>query len=155
MSKLQIDNSHFSFRSMLKSDVVSVMEIERTIYEFPWTAGNFKDCLESGYQCDILIFKNEISGYAVQMKILDDVHLLNVSVAKNFQNIGVGRFFLDNLIAESKKIELKKMVLEVRRSNSPALCLYDSLGFSEIGIRKNYYPNRNGREDAIIMGATL
>ena len=59
------------------------------------------------------------------------------------------------MIAESKKIELKKMVLEVRRSNSPALCLYDSLGFSEIGIRKNYYPNRNGREDAIIMGATL
>ena len=67
MSKLQIDNSHFSFRSMLKSDVVSVMEIERTIYEFPWTAGNFNDCLESGYQCDILIFTNEIIGYAVQI----------------------------------------------------------------------------------------
>jgi ribosomal-protein-alanine N-acetyltransferase len=89
------------------------------------------------------------------MLVTDEVHLLNLTVASDFQKKGVGRALLNFLIADALEQQAKKMILEVRRTNLAAIFLYESSGFDQIGLRKNYYPAHLGREDAIVMEMLL
>jgi ribosomal-protein-alanine N-acetyltransferase len=143
------------FRDMSSNDIDAVLGIERSIYAFPWTPGNFNDCLVEGYRCHVLIEDDKLIGYGVQMLVTDEVHLLNLTVASDFQKKGVGRALLNFLIADALEQQANKMILEVRRTNLAAIFLYESSGFDQIGLRKNYYPAHLGREDAIVMEMLL
>lgn len=140
---------------MTSSDLDSVMTIEPTIYTHPWTRGNFKDSLKSGYLCYVYESSDEIIGYAVMMMVMDEAHLLNISIAKGYQRKGLGRMLLNELIAIAKNHPAHTMFLEVRPSNKAAIRLYESIGFNEFSVRKGYYPATNGREDAVLMGLSL
>lgn len=142
-------------RPMRTEDLDAVMAIEPTIYSHPWTRGNFADSLNSGYSSWVLLLSNQIAGYALMMLVLDEAHLLNMSVAKHHQKQGWGRFLLEHMLDKAKQHKAANMFLEVRPSNVAAIALYENMGFSEMAVRRGYYPAHNGREDAILMGLAL
>lgn len=139
-------------RAMLESDIEAVLQIERKIHAHPWTRGNFADALAAGYLCQLFDFNGLISGYAILMQGVDDAELLNIGVALQYQRQGFGRQILQAMMAMARELGKQRIVLEVRASNAPAIGLYQALGFSKIGLRRNYYVAENGREDAILMG---
>jgi ribosomal-protein-alanine N-acetyltransferase len=151
----QLKPANVSFREMQASDLDAVMQIEKVNFPFPWTAGNFKDSISSGYTCLVLETGNNIIGYAVLMMVLDEAHLLNVSVAPSHKGQGLGRYLLDYMMQIGREKGGLNMFLEVRPSNTSAITLYESIGFNEMGVRPGYYPAQNGREDAVLMGVAL
>jgi ribosomal-protein-alanine N-acetyltransferase len=145
----------YKFRPMYAADLDIIMSIEPHIYSHPWTLGNFVDSLQSGYSAWVLEKHDEIIGYALQMMVLDEAHLLNLSVAKAYQKQGLGRLLLEHMIQIAKNHRAVHMFLEVRPSNISAIALYENMGFNEMAVRRNYYPAAVGREDAILMGLAL
>jgi ribosomal-protein-alanine N-acetyltransferase len=152
MSALHPD---YQFRPMVESDIDAIMEIEPHIYSHPWSRGNFSDSLVSGYSAWVLLDGAEIIGYALMMMVLDEAHLLNLSIAKAYQKQGLGRLLLEHMIAIARRQNAANMFLEVRPSNISAIALYENIGFNEMAIRRGYYPAHNGREDAVLMGLAL
>jgi len=148
-------NSQYQFRPMTPDDLDAIMEIEPHIYSHPWSRGNFSDSLTSGYPAWVLLHGAKIIGYALMMMVLDEAHLLNLSIAKTYQKQGLGRLLLEHMIAIAKKHSAANMFLEVRPSNISAIALYENIGFNEMAIRRGYYPAHNGREDAVLMGFAL
>lgn len=156
---MRVGSSHVqsgvTFRPMTLADLDAILRIEPTIYSHPWTRGNFTDSLASGYSAWVMAQAEEIIGYALVMFVLDEAHLLNVSVAKAYQGQGLGRQLLAHLIAIALKQAAVNVFLEVRVSNKQAIGLYEAMGFCEMGIRRAYYPSKGGREDAVLMGLAL
>ena len=133
-----------------------VLQIERAVYEFPWSRANFSDSLKSGYQMQLLAAGGQILGYFVAMKGVDEVHLLNLTVAPEFQRQGWARIMLDGLAIWSRGAGTEWLWLEVRVSNLRAQHLYERYGFRRVGERKRYYPAALGsREDAVVMSVQL
>ncbi len=146
---------HLNTRPMKTSDLDAIMAIEPTIFPYPWSRGNFSDSLNSGYSCWVLELKEELIGYAVLMMVLDEAHLLNIGIAKSQQGHGFGRQLLEYAMQIGRKHGGLNMFLEVRLSNKIAISLYEQMGFNEMAIRRAYYPAKNGREDAVLMGMAL
>ena len=144
-----------SFRPMQEGDLDEVAHIEPTIFPYPWSRGNFSDSLKSGYECWVHEQQVQIMGYAVLMLVLDEAHLLNISIAAPWQGKGHGRQLLVHMMDIARERGALNMFLEVRPSNHSALGLYESMGFNEMAVRRGYYPAPNGREDAVLMGASL
>ena len=152
-------------RPMQLDDLDAIMQIEPTIYSHPWTHGNFSDSLNSGYSAWVLedtVLENagEMIGYALMMMVMDEAHLLNLSIAKQRQKQGLGRYLLEHMIALAKCHKAANMFLEVRPSNISAIALYENMGFCEMAVRRGYYPadptiSKTGREDAVLMGLAL
>ena len=148
-------NQAFSFRPMNKQDVTAVMAIERTLYTYPWTPGNFSDSLNAGYSCWMYEFGSIAVGYAVLMLAADEAHVLNIAISQDWQRQGLGRRMMQHLIKVAREYRAQMMFLEVRPSNVSALHLYEDIGFNEIATRRAYYPAHDGREDALLMGLAL
>ena len=134
-------------------DLPEVVRAERMLFSFPWTEGNFRDAIAAGYDAWILrdSQSNALQAYAVTMTAVDEVHLLNLSVERDWQGKGFGRALLAWLLTRARSHEMSSMLLEVRPSNQVAVALYESVGFQTIGLRKAYYPAAIGREDAQVM----
>lgn len=144
-----------TYRPMQESDLDAVMAIEPEIYSHPWTRGNFADSLKSGYSCWVMELDGELIGYGALMVVLDEAHLLNLSIARPWQGRGLGRALLAHFIEVARRHGGQMMFLEVRPSNTAAIGLYERMGFNEFSVRKGYYPAHHGREDAILMGLAL
>ena len=142
-------------RPMQLSDVGDVMQIESEVYEFPWTAGNFRDSLNAGYSCWVYEVADLLIGYGILMLAAGEAHLLNMSIAAQRQGQGRGRKLLGHFIQVAHDYNADMIFLEVRPSNLPALALYASEGFAEIALRRDYYPAAAGRENAIVMSLRL
>ena len=142
-------------RPMAPHDLSAVMEIERQAYEFPWTEGIFRDCLRVGYHCRVALRDDIVLGYGVMSLGAGECHLLNICVRPGYQAQGIGRYIVTELLANARVNHATMAFLEVRRSNAAAYRLYSGLGFDEVGVRKNYYPARRGREDALLLGRAL
>ncbi len=125
-----------ALRPMVAEDIPAVMEIERRVYPFPWTPGNFSDALASGYLCVVGELAGQMTGYAVMMPVLDEVQLLNISIAAEQQGKGLGDELLTRIMELARACDMQRMLLEVRPSNAPALALYRKHGFGEIGRRR-------------------
>ena len=145
----------YKFRPMQIDDLDAIMKIEPQIYPHPWTRGNFSDSISSGYSASVLLHDDKIIGYALLMMVLDEAHLLNLSIATAYQKQGLGRYLLEHMLQIAKNHQAANMFLEVRPSNISAIALYENIGFNEMAIRRNYYPAANGREDAVLMGLAL
>jgi ribosomal-protein-alanine N-acetyltransferase len=144
-------------RKMKPGDFPTVLAIERRVYEFPWTQGVFSDCLKtSGYSCWVCDTPDgRVLGYAIVSLVVGEAHIMNIGVDPNIQKRGVGRKMLHHLIETARNSKAETVFLEVRPSNHAAIELYRKTGFNEIGIRKGYYPAKNGREDALMLALTL
>jgi len=96
-----------------------------------------------------------IMGYGVMSSGAGEAHVLNVCVAEPWRGRGIGGQLLGHLLEFADSLSLSEVFLEVRVSNTTAIRLYSSLGFSQIGVRRGYYQAVNGREDAIVLHKLL
>ena len=143
------------YRRMTALDLDAVMAIEQAIYPHPWTRGNFSDSLAAGYDCWVAESGGMMTGYSVVMIAAGEAHLLNLSIAAQWQRHGLGSELLRFMIGLARDCAAARMFLEVRPSNVAALALYARAGFATIGVRRGYYPARSGSEDAIVMELVL
>ncbi|MCK5697945.1 MAG: ribosomal protein S18-alanine N-acetyltransferase [Gammaproteobacteria bacterium] len=144
-----------SMRPMTEFDLLPIMQIENEAYQFPWTQGIMSDCLNSDYYCYVYSIDNEIQGYIIFNVVLDELHLLNICIDPAIQNKGYGHLLLNWLIDFAHSKHIKTLYLEVRSSNHPAIHLYETSGFNEVGCRPNYYPAKKGKEDALLFAYEL
>lgn len=137
---------------MSREDLDTVMEIERSSFPQPWSPGLFLHELKVPFSKTILAHRSngscELQGYICRWMVGDEVHILNLAVRPDRRHGGVGRALVELIVQEAEERGASLITLEVRRENVAAIGLYRSFGFTETGVRRNYY----GRgEDAIIM----
>lgn len=142
-------------RQMRRDDLPEVHEIESEAYEFGWTQGIFRDCLQAGHECWLLELDRDIIAYAVLANQVDEAHLLNLCVAPAWQGVGYGQRMLRRMTDVARWHAAERMLLEVRPSNLSAIHIYRQHGFEIIGKRPGYYPASRGREDAVVMAVRL
>ena len=138
-------------RPMLESDLPRIHRIELASYDYPWSLGNFLDSLNAGYSVWVREAEGEVIGYYVMMAAAGEAHLLNMTIAPIWRRHGLGRELLEHCLALARTHRAESLFLEVRLSNTAALALYHSSGFVDLAVRRQYYPGRNGREDALVM----
>ncbi len=144
-----------SLRALRENDLNAVMAIELRGYPYPWTRGIFLDCLRAGYPGLAMEQDGLLIGYGVLSLAADEAHVLNICIDPLVQSRGLGRQLLRALVEMARNRGAQRVFLEVRPSNTPALRLYHSEGFNEIGRRPRYYPAAQGREDALVMAIEL
>ena len=142
-------------RTMTLDEIERIAKIDAIAYPYPWGEQIFRDCIKSRYHC--LVYENdqEMLGYAVLSIAAGEAHILNICILPEKQHQGLGRDLLNYLMELAREKQVETMFLEVRFSNEPAKRLYDRVGFNELGIRKDYYPAKEGREDALVLAMNL
>src|SRR3982751_5536049 len=123
---------------LTRERIDAVCAVENSAYTHPWTPANFSDSLEAGYHCQLLLGGETLLGYFVAMKGVDEVHLLNITVAPAFQRQGWAPMLLEALAGWSRGQNAQWLWLEVRASNARALSIYERNGFRRVGMRKGY-----------------
>lgn len=142
-------------RQMTLADIDAVFAIEQAVQAYPWTRGNFSDSLAGGHLCFVDEAEGEMRGYVILMPAVDEAELLNIGVAVAHQRKGLGRKLLREMLELARAKKMQRIFLEVRPSNTAAVALYRSAGFVEVGVRRGYYQNLNGSEDALVMACEL
>ncbi len=146
----------FQLSFMIPADVPEVIQIETAVQSHPWSPGIFQDCIRVGYTCWVCRENNTtIVGYLIQSIAAEEMHILNVCIHPDWQRMNLGTLLVQQAEEAGKKKNANISYLEVRPGNTPAIRLYQKLGYKKIGIRKNYYPTDSGREDAIVMSKTF
>jgi ribosomal-protein-alanine N-acetyltransferase len=144
-----------NIRGMTADDLGKVIDVEVAAYEHPWTLGIFRDCLRVGYSCWVYEDNGTVVAYGIVMLSGAEAHVLNLCVHPECQRRGIGRLMLNHLTQTARESGADTILLEVRHSNIIAMQLYLSADFHELGVRSGYYPDHDGREDAIILAKTL
>ena len=139
------------YRRMAATDLDTVIAIEEGIYTHPWTRGNFLDSIHGGHHCWIAELRGVAVGYSIAAVAAGEAHLLNLSIAAVWQRRGLGSELLRFMLKLVRDYGAQRAFLEVRPSNTAARRLYACAGFSEIGVRRDYYPAHEGREDALVF----
>jgi ribosomal-protein-alanine N-acetyltransferase len=142
-------------REMTSDDLGRVIDVELAAYEHPWTVGIFRDCLRVGYSCWVYEDDDNVVGYGIVMLSGAEAHILNLCVHPECQRRGIGRLMLNHITQVSRESGADTILLEVRQSNLVAIQLYLSADFHELGVRSGYYPDHDGREDALILAKSL
>ncbi|MFK0572021.1 ribosomal protein S18-alanine N-acetyltransferase [Endozoicomonas sp.] len=143
------------FRTMHDTDLEQVNAVEQRSAEHPWRKAHFADSMKSGYLCELAEANGTPVGHSVMMAAAGEASILILTVDKKHQGKGIGRQLLQHMMLKASQSGCETILLEVRQSNHKAFNLYLHEGFSEIGIRSNYYPMGNNREDAIVMAMEL
>ncbi len=143
------------YRRMTQADLDAVVAIECDVHAHPWTRGNFADSVDGGHHCWIVEHQSDIVAYGIVTVAAGEAHLLNLSVAREWQRRGLGLHMTRFLAKLARDHGARVMFLEVRPSNAAARALYSRSGFAEIGRRRDYYPDGEGREDAVVMQVNL
>ncbi len=144
------------FEALTPAHLEAVLLVEQQAYAHPWLHANFTDSMTAGYQAQLLLAGDTLLGYFVAMKGVDEVHLLNITVAPQYQRQGWARVLLDAVALWAKGQCADWLWLEVRVGNQRAIQVYEAHGFRRVGLRKNYYPAVGGvREDGVVMSLRL
>lgn len=143
-----------NIREMIFKDLNEIMEIEKRSFPTPWTKTMFIESLSSEiYKNFVIEEKNEVIGYIMLYRVLDEGHITNFAINPLYRKKGYGTKLLSYVIDYFKQMGIVEFFLEVRESNKVAINLYRRFGFEIIGKRKRYYSDTN--EDAFIMHVTL
>lgn len=138
-----------------KNDLQSLADIALQAMPFPWTLRVFQDCLKINYVGWVLEHERKIVGFSIILVHPDQVEIINIAILPKLQKKGGGRQLLNEIISYCRACEINKIQLEVRKSNRSAITFYRKSGFREEGVRKNYYPLAQGREDALLFSLRL
>lgn len=141
--------------AMSIEDVKKVYELECRCFSIPWTKKAFEEELLKNKMAYYWVIKEEkqILGYGGYWIILDEAHITNIAVDPQRRKRGWGKALVFKMISEMEKEGVSSATLEVRKSNIAAQKLYESMGFSTAGLRKNYY--NHPKEDGLIMWTSL
>ena len=130
--------------------IKGITEVENNSFSIPWSEQSFRNELANdAANYYVALSDNKVIGYIGFWEVAGEGDITNVAVLPEYRRIGAGSLLIRHVISECRKRNLCRLTLEVRTSNFPARSLYEKYGFSEAGIRKNYYSDT--REDAVIM----
>ncbi|MBB1302050.1 MULTISPECIES: ribosomal protein S18-alanine N-acetyltransferase [Pseudoalteromonas] len=148
-----------TFESVNELSIDALMRVENACHTHPWTVNTMQSCLAGRYFNLAAFNEQQIIGFYIGEKAGPDFTLMDICVAPDFQGQGIAKQLLAAFIEYGEKHHAENLFLEVRETNTRAIALYEQAGFSEMSVRKNYYPSsdpsKNGHEDAILMGMTL
>ena len=137
-------------RRMTGAEVPKVAELEQQVFTMPWSEQGFYDTLDMEHVLFLVAVEGEtVCGYCGIYLAADEGEITNVAVAPLFRRKGTGRRLMEYLLKKAPSCGIGDCTLEVRAGNSPAISLYESLGFRTEGIRPGFY--EKPREDALIM----
>ena len=142
------------WRPMREDDLACVAALEAQIHAAPWTIGNFRDALATGYAGHVGERDGRIVAYGVLMLGPGEAQILNLSVIPECRRQGLGRELLRRFIDDARRLGAEQVFLEVRMSNEAAIALYRAEAFTDVARRSEYYPPAvpgGAREDALIM----
>ncbi len=151
-------SGNYVFKFLGLSDWPRMMAIERSSFDNPWSAQVMRDSLAAAHTRSIGLFVDSIMiGYVLLSIVLDEAEILSMTIHPQYQGQGFGTALLTEGINEAFRLGAKMLYLEVRKNHPTAIHLYKKLGFIEMGIRPNYYPNiHTGKpDDALLMSLTL
>lgn len=135
---------------MHSAHVAQITELEKICFSDPWSEKSIASELDNKLAFWLVATEGErVAGYIGSQTVMDETDMMNVAVHPDFRRRGIAEALVNGLVDALKTQGSHCLTLEVRASNAPAIALYEKLGFSEIGRRKNYY--RNPREDALIL----
>ena len=141
-------------RPMTIEDCEQVAAIEAVSFSMPWSMKAFTETVQkSNFRYFVAEEDGEVLGYCGFLYVLDEAEIPNVCVKASVRKQGIGKQMMTVLIEEAAKLGMAVLYLEVRESNRAARSLYESLGFVENGIRKNFY--EQPVENAVLMSKTL
>jgi len=142
-------------KEMTLSDLNNIYDLEIKTYKYPWSKNILRGCVINKYDCFIATINKQIAGYLIAKISSPESHILNLTIDKNYRNNGIASQFLEMVILKCILLKSNIIFLETRLSNLPAISLYIKFGFKKIGVRKNYYKSKNGREDAVIFSMSV
>tara|TARA_A100001015_G_scaffold319407_2_gene442190 strand:- start:895 stop:1377 length:483 start_codon:yes stop_codon:yes gene_type:complete len=159
-----VSNDHsspsLSVRSIEVGDVPVVSEIARANMPYPWSRQTFSDCMKTDYHgwlvsCGDTGLANQVMGYVMTLAQIDECQILNICVRSAHRRKGYALALMQQVIDFSWQQKLRRIFLEVRVSNHHAIAFYRQLNFQQVGLRRDYYPADNGREDALLLALKL
>ena len=135
---------------MTSDHVSQIAQLEKLCFSDPWSENSIASELQNKLAFWLVAAEgNTVTGYIGSQTVMDETDMMNVAVHPDFRRRGIAEALVNGLVEHLKELGSHCLTLEVRASNDPAISLYEKLGFSEIGRRKNYY--RNPKEDALIL----
>ena len=139
-----------TIEKMNAGQVGQIAALEKICFSDPWSENSIASELENKLAHWLVAQEGEmVAGYIGSQTVMGETDMMNVAVHPDFRRRGIAEALVKRLVEDLKAMESHCLTLEVRASNAPAIALYEKLGFSRIGRRKNYY--RNPREDALIL----
>ncbi len=138
-----------SFRLATLQDLDEILAIELRAYQQPWNKQKFIDSFDNvNTQIQLILVDKKIAGYLLTLQSVEFIDILNICIDPKFQQQGLGKQLLDNLLKHQQGSAINSLLLEVRKSNITAINFYQHYGFKLIDTRKKYYSNG---EDAKIL----
>lgn len=135
---------------MNESHIAQVAALEKLCFSDPWSENSVASELKNPLSCWLVAEEDGVvAGYVGSQTVMDESDMMNVAVHPDYRRKGIAEALVAELVEALKKRESHCLTLEVRASNEPAKALYEKLGFTQVGLRKNYY--RNPKEDALIL----
>ena len=132
-----------------KEHLSLVANIEQMVFSEPWSEKSLELCLTEKAFCLCCFEGDALASYCTVITVLDEAQIINVATSKEYRKMGCAKAVIEAVFLECLKREINLISLEVRESNFPAISLYQSLGFTVEGKRKDFY--KNPRENALIM----
>ena len=135
---------------MTDAHVDAVADLEAICFADPWSANSVASELTNPLSCWLVALESDtVVGYIGSQTVMGETDMMNVAVHPDHRRKGIAVSLICALVQNLKECESHCLTLEVRASNAPAIALYEKLGFTEAGRRRNYY--RNPKEDALIL----
>ena len=139
-----------TYTQMTAEHVPQVAQLEKICFADPWSELSISLELTNVWSYWVVALDGDtVVGYVGSQSSIDEADIMNVAVHPDYRRQGIAEKLINTLVADLKKRGCHALLLEVRVSNTPAITLYEKLGFAQIGCRKNYY--RNPKEDALIL----
>jgi ribosomal-protein-alanine N-acetyltransferase len=137
-------------------DLDGVLAIEDASFNNPTTRAWYEAELQRPDVCKVFVVRTEnlpVAGFAAYWRVLDEMHINNLAIHPAMRERGLGRLLLRETLSAAHQMGIRRATLEVRRSNTPAMRLYEGAGFRLMGVRPNYYSHPV--EDALVLAASV
>ncbi len=142
-------------KTATEAQLPELYQLELACHAYPWSQGQLASCLGPSYQVRVWQEGQQLLGFYISQRVLDESTLFNICVLPSERGRGLGRQLLADLINHCRQLGDRAVFLEVRATNTPAIALYEQAGFTLLARRKNYYRAGANTEDALVMRLAL
>ncbi len=137
-----MEKNNITIKRMTYDDIEAVLRIENESFSDSWNRESFEHSINAEYDYPIAAeYEGETAGYAILRSSIDTADIIRIAVDKKNRRRGIASGLMEALLEYGYSTGVKKYMIEVRRHNYAAICLYEGFGFEIFGIRENYYSN--------------